>query len=87
MGKLRISTVGLSVGIFLTVSYLLDVALWLLWPSLGTERIWEVLLPGFRWIDPAQFFLGLAESFLMGFYVALIFVPVCNRLKARAQTP
>ncbi|MFQ5846916.1 MAG: DUF5676 family membrane protein [Candidatus Methylomirabilales bacterium] len=84
MGRLRVMTVGFSVGIFLGVSFLLDVGLWLLWPSLGTQRIWEVLLPGFRWIDPAQFVLGLAESFVMGFYVALIFVPVYNRVRAKA---
>ena len=79
-GKLRFMTVALSVGIFLTISYLLDVGLWALWP---TNKIWKVLLPGFRWIDVPQFFLGLVESFLMGFYVALIFVPVYNFLKAR----
>ncbi len=82
-GKLRFMTVALSLGIFLAISYLLDAILWALWPSLGTNQIWEVLLPGLRWLHPYQFFLGFVESFLMGFYVALIFVPVYNWLRAR----
>lgn len=85
-GKLRFMTVALSVGIFLVISYVLDVLLWSLWPALGTNKIWEVLLPGFRWISLGQFFLGFVESFLMGFYVALIFVPVYNWLKAREHS-
>jgi hypothetical protein len=71
MGRLRVITVGLLVGIFLTLSYLLDVALWFLWPSLGTERIREVLLPGFRWIDPVRVFPGFGGELSDGFLCRL----------------
>lgn len=37
--KLRFRTVALSLGIFLAISYVLDVVLWALWPTLGTNKI------------------------------------------------
>jgi hypothetical protein len=37
-----------------------------------------MLLPGFVWLTPASFLLGVVETFLYGFYVALVFVPLFN---------
>jgi len=42
------------------------------------HRTLELLLPGFTWISPRTFVLGLAESFLHGVYVGLVFVPIHN---------
>jgi len=38
----------------------------------------ESVLPGFQWITVGSFVLGLAESFLLGAYSGLLFVPLHN---------
>ncbi len=82
-GRLRLRPVALALGGFLVISYLLDVFLWVLWPTLGTQKIWEVLLPGLQWLSLGHFFLGLGESFLLGCYAALVLVPLYNFVCAR----
>lgn len=46
--------------------------------SPGVRRLFEIFLPGFRWLTVATFLIGLAESFLWGVYAALVFVPAVN---------
>jgi hypothetical protein len=43
----------------------------------------EIVLPAFEWISVGSFFLGLAESFLWGVYVGLVFPPIYNALYRR----
>jgi hypothetical protein len=38
----------------------------------------EITLPGFRWLSPSTFLLGLAETFLYGAYAGLLFAPIYN---------
>ena len=40
------------------------------------HKAWESLLPGFTFISVPSFFLGLIESYLYGWYIALVFVPL-----------
>ncbi len=56
--------------------------------SPGMRRLFEIFLPGFRWLSVPGFLVGLAESFLWGVYAALIFVPAMNIffLKHRHET-
>ena len=42
------------------------------------HRTLELLLPGFVWISPAAYVLGLAESVAYGLYAALVFVAIHN---------
>lgn len=53
--------------------------------------MWEAVLPGVTWLTPASFVLGLAEVFLYGWYVALVFVPLFNYFeggrRAEAERP
>jgi hypothetical protein len=42
-----------------------------------------IFLPGFQLLSWRSFFLGLGESFLWGWYVALLFGPLYNFLAAR----
>jgi 2TM family of unknown function (DUF5676) len=46
--------------------------------ALHMHRFLELVLPGFRWLTPAAFAVGLVESFLYGAYAGLVFVPVHN---------
>lgn len=56
-----------------------------LWWDAGLHRPWLQFLPGFTWLSPGTFLLGLVESFAYGWYVALVFVPLFNFFNARFQ--
>ncbi len=74
---------GLSLGLFLVMSYIVCVLFDLWFPDLAMNPVWSPLLPGFTWISWPSFFLGLAESFAYGWYVALVFGPVYNYVATR----
>jgi hypothetical protein len=44
-----------------------------------------MVLPGFQWLSPGSFALGLAESFLWGVYVGLVFTPIYNLVARRCH--
>ncbi len=46
--------------------------------SPGVRRLFEIFLPGFRWLTVTTFLIGLAESFFWGVYAALVLVPAAN---------
>ncbi len=70
---------GMGLSLFLAISYLLCVLGYLLFPSLPIEHsALAIFLPGFTLLSWQSFFLGLAESFAWGWYVALVFGPVYN---------
>jgi|UPI00046F4030 hypothetical protein len=77
MFKLRIWT--LTLGFSNAVVFTLCVLYGLVAPpELHAAQLLEAILPGFRWISPAMFLLGLIESFAWGVYLALVFVPLHN---------
>jgi hypothetical protein len=80
MIQLRVRGMALTLGTFFAVTFALCVGWGLLLPSLharGSQTL-EALLPGFVWLTPASFLLGLVEAFLFGAYAALVFVPLFN---------
>ena len=77
--------VGMSLGLFLAITYVLCVVFDLWLPQYAMHEIWLKLLPGVTWITWPSFFLGLIESFAYGWYVALIFVPLYNFFAGRAS--
>lgn len=76
---------GMSLGIFLAVTYALCVGFDLLFPGQAMYQTWLRLLPGFTWLTWPSFLLGLVESFAYGWYVALIFGPLFNFFARRWQ--
>ncbi len=76
---------GMALGLFLVVSYLACVVLYLIAPDLAGHALLVQLLPGFKLLDWHSFFLGLLESFGYGWYVALIFAPLYNFFAARGR--
>ena len=83
--RLRLVPVGMSLGFLLAISYVLCVALGLIWWDAGLHQPWLQFLPGFTWLSPGTFLLGLVESFAYGWYVALVFVPLFNFFNARLR--
>lgn len=72
-------TVSWALGTFTAVSFVLCVVYGLVTPeSIHMHQFLEIVLPAFRWLSAGSFILGLAESFLWGVYVGLVFTPIYN---------
>ena len=80
MKRLTIGGAGVTLGLFLDVTFLLCILWALVMPSrLGImAKLWEAVLPGFTWLTLGSMVLGLIELFLYGLYAALVFVPLFN---------
>ncbi len=79
MNRLNIRVVTWSLAVFTLVSYLLCVVYGLIVPaSLHMSQFLEITLPGFKWLTPLGFIIGLVESFLWGVYIGLVFTPIYN---------
>lgn len=77
---------GLSVSLFFVVTYVACIVFYLLFPDLvRTHALLALFLPGFSLLDWPSFFIGLAESFAYGWYVALIFGPLFNFFAGRVH--
>jgi hypothetical protein len=75
---------GMSLSLFLVISYLLCILLYLLFPQLVIDHTaLKLFLPYFELLSWSGFFIGLVESFGYGWYVALIFAPLYNFFAAR----
>lgn len=84
MSKLEMKTVALSLGLFGAVTFVLCVGWGLLLPRFHATPLLEMMLPGFRWLTPGAFVLGLIESFAFGVYVGVVFTPIYNCVARRA---
>ena len=76
-----ISTVilGLSLSVFFVISYLICIAGYLLFPAWPVQHaVLSIFLPGFELLSWRSFCLGMGESFVWGWYVALVFAPLYN---------
>lgn len=78
------NSLGMSLGLFPVISVVLCVLFDLLFPGYAMNRVWAPLFPGFTWLSWPSFFIGLAESFAYGWYVAVIFGPLYNFFTARS---
>jgi hypothetical protein len=83
--RLPIVAFGMSLGLFLAVTFVICVAFDLIFPGLAMNRAWSSLLPGFTWLTWPSFFLGLIEAFAYGWYVALVFGPLYNFFVTRCK--
>jgi len=67
--------------------YLLCIAYGLTNPAGGHMREFlTIALPGFEWLTPKGFVIGLVKSFLYGALVGLVYVPIYNALERRLGT-
>ncbi len=85
VSRIPVFALGMSLGLFLAVTYVLCVLFDLWFPALSMNPVWAPLLPGFTWLSWPSFFLGLIESFAYGWYVALVFGPFYNFFAARLR--
>jgi hypothetical protein len=76
---------GLSLGLFFAITFVLCVGFDLIFPGQAMYQTWLRLLPGFTWLTWPSFLLGVVETFVYGWYVALIFGPLFNFFAARSR--
>ena len=77
--RISVFVLGLSLSLFLTISYVLCIIGFLILPGLPIEHsALAIFLPGFALLSWKTFFLGAIESFAWGWYVALVFCPLFN---------
>ena len=69
--------VGWALGCWAAVSFVVCVLWGLVTPqALHMHEFLELILPAFTWLTWWGFLLGLIESFLYGFYAAIVYVPL-----------
>jgi len=83
--RLEYTPVAIGVGGFLAISYLACVAWDAVFPDWAMRAAWAPFLPGFEWLTVGSFFLGLVESFVYGFWFALL-IPVARWMNIRMGT-
>jgi hypothetical protein len=77
--SISVVTLGLSLSVFFVISYLICVLGYLVFPGLPIEHgALSIFLPGFELLSWRSYFLGLIESFVWGWYIALVFGPLYN---------
>ena len=75
---------GWTLSVFLLVSYLLCITFGVLAPErFHMHQAWAPLLPWFEWLTPRGFLAGAVGSFLYGWYIALIAVPLYRYFRRR----
>src|SRR3954470_19069791 len=73
-GAISIIVLGQALSAFLIVSYLLRILGWFIWPNGPVQHAsLGIFLPGFTLLSWHTFFLGLFESFVWGWYIAVVF--------------
>jgi len=82
--RVSMYAVGMTLGLFLAISFVACVLFDLAFPGYAMYTAWALFFPGFTGLNWTSFFIGLAESFAYGWYVAVIFTPLYNFFAARA---
>ena len=81
---MNVKTVTWALASTAAVLYLLCIAYGLTNPAGGHMREFlAITLPGFEWLTPLGFLIGLVKSFLYGGLIGLIYVPTYNALARR----
>ena len=82
---ISIITLGQALSVFFMVSFMLCIIGYLLFPSMPVKHeSLGIFLPGFTLLSWHTFFLGLFESFIWGWYIAVVFCPIYNFFLHRA---
>ena len=82
---ISIITLGQALSVFFILSYTICILGYLLLPGMPVKHeSLAIFLPGFTLLSWHTFFLGLIESFIWGWYIALVFGAIYNFFLRRA---
>ena len=74
---MRIIPVGHSLSIFFVITFAICIGWGLLTPpAMHMHEAWAPWLPGFEWLTLQGFLAGAVGSFLYGWYIALLVIPL-----------
>lgn len=86
MQPLNWKVMTISLGLFSGFSFILCIVWGLaVPPGVHGTRFLEMTLPGFVWLTPGTFVLGLVETVAIGVYVGFVFTPIHNAVARRWQ--
>ena len=86
VGAIPIVTLGLSLSLFFVISYVICIAGYLWVPGFPVQHAaLSIFLPGFELLSWRSFCLGMAESFIWGWYIALVFGSLYNFFGRRLE--
>src|SRR5262249_29105272 len=78
--------VAKSLGSFAAISYVLCIGAGLLIPSsVHTSWLLEAMLPGFKWLSPGSFVLGLVEASIYGAWAGVLYSALYNFFARRER--
>ena len=83
--KLSVKNIGNATSLFLVITFVLCVGFDLIFPEYAMYRVWMDLLPGFEWISWRSFITGMVETYVYGWYFALVWVSLYNFFVARQE--
>lgn len=81
--RLPIRVLGLSLGSFFAVTFLLCIALGLIMPDGGIHKLWLQFIPGFEWLTWRSVLIGLLWTQIYAWYAAVMFGALFNFFAAR----
>ena len=82
---LSIKNITLSLALAAAITFVLCVLYGLVVPpQYHAGELLEKVLPGFRWITPGGFLVGLVETFIYGGYIGLLVGSLYNALQRRS---
>ena len=82
---ISVIALGQALSAFFIVSFTLCIIGYLLFPGVPVQHeALAIFLPGFSLLSWHTFFLGLIESLIWGWYIALVFGPIYNFFLRRA---
>ena len=82
-----IATLGMSLSLFLALSFVLCVLGYLILPGLPVKHeALAIFLPGFELLTWQGFVIGLAESYAWGWYIALVLGAIYNFFARRRMS-
>ena len=85
-GAIPIVALGLSLSLFFVISYVICIAGYLLLPGFPVQHAaLSIFLPGFELLSWRSFCLGMAEGFIWGWYIALVFGSLYNFFSRRIE--
>ena len=86
MPLLNWKVMTLTGSLFAGISFVLCVVWGVLVPfGIHDGRFLELTLPGFRWLTPGSFAIGVVETLMIGAYVGVLFTVIYNAVARRVR--
>lgn len=75
---LSVVPLGFTLSTFFVVTYILCLLAALVLPTQGMRLVFEAVIPGFVWLNAISVVTGLLWAAFVGWYFAVLFVPIRN---------